>query len=212
MTSRRPTPRLDLLAVRERLRSLEHAEESDEPGARASVAIVLRERAAGWGAEVLFIQRAEHPHDPWSGHVAFPGGRRDPDDANAIHTAEREALEEVGLDLRTHAELLWRMHDLPAIARGRRVGMVISPIVYALREGTDGEDLPFDPGEVAATMWVSLETLADESLRETFTYMHEGSPLELPCVRLAGGRVLWGLTFQMVSRFLHALRGGSFPG
>jgi 8-oxo-dGTP pyrophosphatase MutT (NUDIX family) len=206
MNSRRPPARLDLRAVRERLRSLEHATESDEPGARASVAIVLRERAPGWGAEILLIQRAEHPNDPWSGHVAFPGGRRDPTDESAIHTAEREAREEVGLDLRAHGELLWRMHDLPAIARGRRVGMVISPVVYALREGHDGEDLALDRGEVASVLWVSLETLADESLRETFTYVHEGHPLELPCVRLEGGRVLWGLTFQMVSRFLHALR------
>src|SRR4051812_31480098 len=64
---------------------------------RAAVAVVLRER--GGETEVLLIRRAERDGDPWSGHVAFPGGRADPGDASLEATAIREAREEVGLDL-----------------------------------------------------------------------------------------------------------------
>ena len=47
---------------------------------------------------LLFIERAAHPTDPWSGHIAFPGGTAEPDDPDLKYTAERETREELGLD------------------------------------------------------------------------------------------------------------------
>ena len=85
---------------------------------RAAVAAVLRPGSNG--PEVLLIRRAEHPNDPWSGHMAFPGGREDPCDADLFGTAVRETLEEVALDLTTNAALLGTLDDLPAVARGKR--------------------------------------------------------------------------------------------
>ena len=64
----------------------------------AAVAMLLRQTQAG--PEVFFIRRAEHPRDPWSGHMAFPGGRQHAEDSSLLDTAIRETLEEVGLDLR----------------------------------------------------------------------------------------------------------------
>jgi 8-oxo-dGTP pyrophosphatase MutT (NUDIX family) len=49
--------------------------------------------------EVLFIKRATRVGDKWNGHVALPGGKRDPEDADDQVTAAREAWEEVGIDL-----------------------------------------------------------------------------------------------------------------
>ena len=34
--------------------------------------------------EILVLKRRAHPHDPWSGHYAFPGGRRDPEDSDLL--------------------------------------------------------------------------------------------------------------------------------
>src|ERR1700760_3788257 len=50
--------------------------------------------------EVLFIKRASNERDKWTGHIAFPGGRRDPEDEDDYSTAIRETWEEVGIDLR----------------------------------------------------------------------------------------------------------------
>ncbi len=51
--------------------------------------------------EVLFIRRAGRAGDRWSGHVALPGGKRDPEDADDLAAAIRETMEEVGLDVTT---------------------------------------------------------------------------------------------------------------
>ena len=55
---------------------------------------------------LLFIRRAINPRDPWSGNVAFPGGKQDPDDGDDDErTAMRETQEEVGLDLHSWRRL-----------------------------------------------------------------------------------------------------------
>ena len=71
------------------------------PGTReAAVAAILR---PGPQPEMLFILRASKDGDPWSGHMAFPGGHRESSDASLRATAERETWEEIGLDLTQHA-------------------------------------------------------------------------------------------------------------
>ncbi len=49
--------------------------------------------------DLLFIRRAEKSGDPWSGHMAFPGGHMESSDASLLAAAIRETQEEIGLDL-----------------------------------------------------------------------------------------------------------------
>lgn len=56
--------------------------------------------------EVVFIKRAAREGDRWTSHVALPGGKRDPEDADDKATAVRETAEEIGLDL-TSSEALF---------------------------------------------------------------------------------------------------------
>ena len=77
-------------------------------GPSAAVAAVMRE--GDLGVEMLFIERARKVGDPWSGQMAFPGGRTSRDDAHTLATAQRETSEELGLELR-NANALGRLSD-----------------------------------------------------------------------------------------------------
>ncbi len=166
---------------------------------RAAVATILRE--AAHGPEVLLIRRAEHPRDPWSGHMAFPGGREDPGDLDLLSTAVRETLEEVALDLTRSARLLGRLDDIPAISRGKRTGMSIAPFVFELTT-----HVVLTPNyEVAEALWAPLVPLMRGDLLTTIPYELEGRSLELPAHNYEG-RIVWGLTFKMLDGLFALLR------
>ena len=106
-----------------------HQPEIIPPGDRGHAAVALVVRPQGPDLEVLLIQRVEAKGDRWSGHIAFPGGRVGVEDAGPRQTAERETLEEVGLDL-GRADHLGRLDDLA----GGMAPIVVSGFVYAVRE------------------------------------------------------------------------------
>jgi 8-oxo-dGTP pyrophosphatase MutT (NUDIX family) len=175
-----------------------------EIATRAAVALVFREGPPGAGLELLFIRRAEHEGDPWSGHMGFPGGRAEPSDASDDATAARETLEETAIDLGLDAERLGALDDLRAMARGRPVDLVIAPRVYRLRRRLDGAP----SHEVVSLHWLPFDLLLEPRTLSSFPYRHEGATLDLPCLRV-GELVIWGLTFRMfeslVTRLGHEL-------
>ena len=67
---------------------------------KAAVSIIIVKPNAPHDAQVLLIERSKNKNDPWSGHMAFPGGRYQDNDQDILSTAIRETLEEIGLDLR----------------------------------------------------------------------------------------------------------------
>ena len=95
------------------------------PDCRAAVAVICCEQAGA--LHLLFITRAQRAGDPWSGHLAFPGGRLDPDDADPRAAAERETREEIGLDLGPE-EYLGRLDDLATVT----TSMLVAAFVYGI--------------------------------------------------------------------------------
>lgn len=159
------------------------------------------------GVELLFIQRAEDPRDPWSGHMAFPGGRVEARDADSLKAAVRETREEVGLDLDNGGVLLGRLSDVAAVGRGRPLSLVVEPYVFSVDVLPD-----LDPNhEVEEVVWVPLDFLLDRGNRSTIRWRHGEISVNLPCYRY-GDHVIWGLTFGMVDELLTILEGGSGGG
>lgn len=188
------TPRLERL--RRRLAS--HPPRYDEEGDDliwAAVAVVL----AASPESLLFIRRAERAGDPWSGHMALPGGRRDAPDVDLVATATRETVEEVGLRLGP-AQLIGGLGDvvprtpvLPPIA--------VRPFVFLLPAAPP---LVLNP-EVAAATWVPLEQLLAPDTYRAIRLQIRGESREMPAYHVEGG-VVWGMTERVISGLLDHLR------
>ncbi len=165
----------------------------------AAVAMLLRD--AGEGPELLLIRRAEHPSDPWSGHMAFPGGRQQSEDASLLDTAIRETREEVGLDLAAQANHIGQLDDLQAIARGKPQETVIRPFVFEVHRGSP---VRVDDREVAEALWTPLLPLYRGEVDTVRPYEWHGLRIDFPAYDV-DGRVVWGLTYQMLRSFFRIL-------
>lgn len=168
---------------------------------RAAVAMVLR--GGTRGIEVLLIRRAEHPLDPWSGQMAFPGGRAEPGDADLKATAMRETAEETGLDLARRGELLGALDEVRAMARLRPMNLVISPYVFRLVQPAEAAA----SAEASSVHWIPLAGLAAPEARATHQYVHQGQALIFPALRHEG-LVIWGLTYRMLTDFIERVARG----
>jgi len=167
---------------------------------RAAVAVVLLDQP---DAELLLIERAERAGDPWSGHMAFPGGRVSPEDRDVRAAAERETREEVGLDL-TAAELLGRLDDLEG-GNALRGPLVLSAFVYRL---ATRPPLVRQNDEVQTTLWVPLHMFLDPNRHVGHTW----GGLRMPGVLVGepGRHVVWGLTYRLLDGLFTAA-GTPFP-
>jgi len=174
---------------------------------RAAVALILRETRQG--GEVLLIERAHRVGDPWSGHMALPGGRMDTaDDASASTAACRETREETGLVV-SRGDGIGRLSDRTTLDHRRRAPMIVSPFVYRL-----AGDQPIRCNhEIAATRWLPLARL-DEPIHRTTTAWPMGRlSVPVPCYYCAPHQRLWGLTLLILDELLDVARRGpsSFP-
>ena len=155
-------------------------------------------RQIGEDVELLLIERATRDDDPWSGHMAFPGGRRDPQDSDVVHTALRETREEVGIDLVEDAEIVGRLDEIRASARHRPQDLIISPVVCALRNAVE---LELEPREVESAIWVPVSFLLSPGARAAYRRSFGGKEMEFPAYRYERYTV-WGLTHRILEGFL----------
>lgn len=172
---------------------------------RAGVALLVRPGPEG--LELLLIRRAEREGDPWSGHMAFPGGRAQAGDASLAATAARETREEVGIDPAASGEWLGALDDLAPRAGVLRI--VVSPHVFAVPAGA--EPVP-RAEEVEAAFWVPLRELADPAAAVEYLHEVEGyPPMRFPAFGTRG-YVIWGMTHRMLSQLLELLSALDLEG
>lgn len=185
-----------MLAARHQLK---HYRPRKVPGRRflrrSGVNLLIKEDKEQ-GLSVLMIQRALKNGDPWSGHMAFPGGHMDKSDASIMAAAQRELEEEVGIDGGKHSQYLGRLSDLVTRAHLAQRPMVITPFVFSV------ETLPdFKLNhEVADVIWVPLNFLANSANRQSMKWKY----LTLPCCFYQKKRI-WGLSLSMLDELLRVL-------
>lgn len=174
--------------------------ERDEPYHEAAVALVLRHAATDDDLELLLIRRATREGDPWSGQIGLPGGRFDTSDPSLEATALRETMEEVGLDLRTHGEVLGALDEL------RPRTPVLPPIIvrpYVVAVHTVPELVPSH--EVAEMRWVRVgELFAPTTLVETVVHVRDFR-MKVQAYQL-GDFTVWGMTERILTTFAELCR------
>ncbi len=187
-----------LTAIRQTLSSRPPQILPAEDRKQAAVALILR--SSRDELELLFIRRAEHENDPWSGDLAFPGGKVDADDGGPRQAAERETREELALDL-AQVEYLGRLDDI----LGAYLPVLISCFVYHLPQ-----TLPLHYNhEVREAHWLPLTQVADPVRRQEATFSYRGEERAHPTIDLLGPDhpPLWGITYRLLTQFLDRLRG-----
>ncbi len=181
----------------------------DRSRGNAAVAVILRPPPGPADpplrrCDFLAIRRAESASDPWSGQMALPGGRLDAADPGLLFAAIRETREETGVDLNGMGAVLGRTETLRPLAV-RIPAITIWPFVFRVGTETSAHAAS---REVASVHWFSVEALEDPANRGTCPWEYRGVVRRFPCVRV-GDRVIWGLTYRVLTRFLEAAVEGT---
>ncbi|MGA2615760.1 MAG: CoA pyrophosphatase [Spirochaetia bacterium] len=153
--------------------------------------------AAGDSAEILFIKRAVQAGDPWSGHLAFPGGRAEEWDATLVDLAMREAAEEVGIDARQGGRLLGRLPTVRPLSV-RIPSITVTPFVALAPLGAIPRP---QPEEVEEAFWMPIGALRRSGRSATVRWEARDGTRELPAFPSPKGPI-WGITERILSQFL----------
>jgi 8-oxo-dGTP pyrophosphatase MutT (NUDIX family) len=151
---------------------------------------------------LVFIRRA--PHGIHGGQIAFPGGRREPGDADLLATALREAHEEIGLDPAS-VEVLAELPVIPTTMTGFRVapflGRLQGPPPTWKRQETEIDEI----------LEVPLDDLLAPEAHAVESWQLDGWPdaHDVAFYRI-GPHKLWGLTYRIVETLLPRLTAGEW--
>lgn len=180
-----------------------HINGSDEKTiSRAAVAVILRK--SGDCFAVLAVKRAQDAKDPWSGHIALPGGRMEAQDSTVIDTAIREALEEIGVDLERAAKPIT---ILPPQSPRNLPTLKVYPVVFMLTE-----EIEVSKGdEVEEYYWIPLASLVKVTTTVKLSSRYEKLVEAFLYERLEKTIVIWGLTMRILDSLIKYLRSGAQP-
>ena len=166
--------------------------EAEQAPRQAAVALIVHPGASE-GPEILFIERAHREGDPWSGDMAFPGGRREIHDSDLEATASRETHEEVGVVL---PSAVGQLDDFQG-SRNRTIPkFLLRPYVYVVPE----RPATLHNHEVQSTVWIPLRTIYDPRSWTRLVRGQADDEEHFPAFEYQGYTV-WGLTFRVLRNF-----------
>lgn len=159
----------------------------------AAVAAIVVE---GREPEILVLKRRMHPQDPWSGHYAFPGGRKDPEDDDLLDTCLRETREECGIIL--PAALLVKQY--PVQYAGNHLNKPV-PVTTYLFELPEKPAIRLQRSEIACYEWVPLSYVRDQASQVLLPMSRTDPQLLFPAIPATDG-LIWGFTYGVLMTLL----------
>jgi 8-oxo-dGTP pyrophosphatase MutT (NUDIX family) len=170
---------------------------------RAHVAVIIYCNSLSQ-LSLITIKRAQHPLDPWSGHIALPGGmayrNEDP-----LQTVLREVQEEVNLYLNP-STFLGSLDCFETISQKAGQSLLVRPEVFFVTEELDISTLRPQPSEVEQILYPSFKDLLRPDCATIYKYKKENVVLKLPARHLEVG-LMWGLTYRIMTQFFECFQG-----
>lgn len=164
---------------------------------RAAVCMILKPRDTKDGVEVLLVQRKISESDPWSGHMAFPGGRSKESDGKIFNTAIREVREETSIDV-GKCELLGTLDDsLPG-----NKSLAVTPFVVLAPKTIVPK---IDSKEITDYVWIPLDFFMDKKNSSPMKVKRFGEDYEVTSYLYMNSYVVWGMTLRLIDDFLAKL-------
>ncbi len=157
----------------------------------ADAAVALLLRPANQHFRILLAKRIKNPSDPWSGQMAFPGGKHNPEDEDTKQTVIRETLEETNINLAHDCRFLGTLENIRTTLRP---DILVAPFVVFLKK----EPIITLSKELEEYMWVPLKKFPKCKGTATFPFG------EVPAY-LIEGHVIWGLTYRILEKFIKIL-------
>jgi len=148
---------------------------------------------------LLMIRRRENPQDPWSGQMAFPGGHADRQDRSLFDTGAREALEEVGIDLRKQSFLGCLRNVQP-----KNVPMIVAPFIFLLEEQVH----PKTSLEAKELIWIPMSFLLNQKNVSSITVQIGDEKIPMGCYNYSN-HTIWGMSFRIIREIVSKI--GSAP-
>ncbi len=168
---------------------------------RESAVLVPVFRDAAGELQVVMVRRGNF--GVHGGQLAFPGGKRDPDDATLLATALRETHEEVGLD----SAAIEVLAELPPIST-RTTGFHIAPFLARVSPSPTWQ---FAQPEIAEVLEISLCHLADPTTTgQEEWHFPGGAEPELISFWRVGPHYLWGASYRILHPLLPRLLAGEW--
>jgi 8-oxo-dGTP pyrophosphatase MutT (NUDIX family) len=157
----------------------------------ANAAVLVLLRMVDQELLVLLVKRVEKSTDPWSGQIAFPGGKRDPEDKDLKETMARETLEETSINIVVSCQFLGAMESVRSTQRPE---MKILPfVVFQEKE----QEIKLNE-ELTEYFWAPLEEM--DRNKGCVKYGSEDFP-----AFIIGGNVIWGLTYRVLHNLIALL-------
>jgi 8-oxo-dGTP pyrophosphatase MutT (NUDIX family) len=151
---------------------------------------------------IVLVRRG--PRGIHGGQIAFPGGRREPEDADLLATALREAEEEIGLPARS-VDVLAELPVIDTMSTGFRVAPFLGRLAGPPPAWKRQEE------EIAEILEVPVDELLQPEAQgeEAWQFPQWPQPMRVPFYRI-GPHKLWGATYRIIHPLLPRLMSGEF--
>ena len=163
-------------------------ETAAEVDASAAVSIIRCRRPVD---SILLLRRKKVSGDPWSGHFALPGGKRESGDASLLETCLRETHEETGIEL--SANDLEKSVEASYAGSCLNASVLVQPYLFCL---SDRPEVQIEPSEIESYHWLDLASFRDYAAHVEAEML----PARMYPVFPLKDYYVWGFTYKLLCK------------